>query len=54
MAKKHNRLEISSGAFQIAIVLASATLITGIAGLLWAAGGLGLLGAVFMLAGMLG
>lgn len=51
--RKHHRFELAKGAFQIGIVLASATVITGIAALLWAAGGLGAIGAVLLLAGML-
>jgi hypothetical protein len=47
LASNH-QFEISSAAFQIAIVLASATVITGVAVLGWLAGGLGLLGLAFM------
>ena len=53
LGKRHHRLELSKGAFQIGIVLASATVITGIAALLWAAGGLGVLGVVLLLSGLL-
>lgn len=41
----------ASGAVQIAIVLASATIITGMNALAWVAGGLGLLGIVFSVIG---
>lgn len=50
--KKHYRFELASGAFQIAIVLASAMIITGTAGLLWAAGGLGAIGLLFLIGGL--
>ncbi len=43
MARYHH-YELASAAFQIGIVLASATVITGIAALAWFAGALGLLG----------
>jgi len=46
MAAYHH-YELSSAAVQIAIVLASAEIITGIAALTWIAGGLGLVGLVF-------
>lgn len=49
--RKHFRFELSKGSLQIAIVLASATVITGIGALLWAAGGLGVPGVLFMLGG---
>ena len=52
--KKHHRYELGSGCFQIAIVLASASLITGLVSLLWGAAGLGGLGLIFLLAGMIG
>ena len=52
--KKHYRFELASGAFQIAIVLASASIITAFTALLWAAGGLGALGGIFLLSGLLG
>jgi len=45
-AAYHN-YEISSVAVQIAIVLASAAIITGIAALVWVAAGLGVVGVVF-------
>jgi hypothetical protein len=47
LAKYHN-FEISSAAFQIGIVLASATIITGIMALAWLAGAVGVVGLVFM------
>jgi hypothetical protein len=46
LAAYHN-YELASAAIQIAIVLASAEIITGVAMLAWIAGGLGLLGIVF-------
>ncbi|HPX61117.1 MAG TPA: DUF4337 domain-containing protein [Deltaproteobacteria bacterium] len=46
MAAYHH-YELSSAAVQIAIVLASAEIITGIAALTWIAGGLGIVGLVF-------
>ena len=46
MAKYHN-YEFGSAAFQIAIVLASSYLITGVSFLFWAAGGLGVTGLLF-------
>jgi hypothetical protein len=51
---KHQRFELASGAFQIAIVLASAMIITGMAPLLWGAGGLGALGVFFLITGVMG
>lgn len=51
--KKHYRFELGSGSFQIAIVMASAALITGIAAMLWVAGGLGALGLVLLIGGMI-
>ncbi len=50
--RKHVRFEFATGAFQIAIVLASASIITGIAALVWAAGGLGAVGLLLLIAGM--
>jgi hypothetical protein len=47
MAKYH-QFEIASAVFQIGIVLASATIITGIVALGWISGGLGLVGLIFM------
>jgi Domain of unknown function (DUF4337) len=48
MAKYHN-FEYGSAAFQIAIVLASSYLVTGVVYLLWGAFGLGGVGLVFMM-----
>jgi hypothetical protein len=50
MAAYHH-YETASAAVQIAIVMASASIITGIALLAWIAGGLGILGVVFSLIG---
>ena len=50
LAAYHN-YEIASGAVQIAIVLASAAIITGLTVLVWAAGALGVVGVVFSLIG---
>ena len=47
MAKYHN-YEIASAALEIGIVLASATIITGMAVLAWIAGGLGIIGLGFI------
>ena len=52
--KKHIRFEFATGAFQIAIVLASAAVITGLTALLWAAGGLGGIGVLLLISGLLG
>ena len=52
MAKYHH-FEVASAAFQIAIVLASATVITGIMALAWISCGLGVTGLVFMAIGLL-
>jgi uncharacterized iron-regulated membrane protein len=46
MARYHH-YEVASAAFQIAIVLASAEVITGMMALAWLAGGLGIVGLVF-------
>ena len=51
MAKYHN-FEFGSAAFQIAIVLASSYLITGVIYLLWGAAGLGVLGLFFTAIGI--
>lgn len=51
--EQYHHFEVSSAAFQIAIVLASATVITGFAFLTWMAGGLGLIGAFFFGVGAL-
>ena len=45
--------EYAAGALQIAIVLASAAIITGVAILAWIAGGLGVIGAILMAFGYL-
>ena len=50
---KHHHYEISSAAFQIAIVLASATVITGAIALTWLSIGLGVVGLVFAGIGLL-
>jgi hypothetical protein len=52
MAAYHN-YEIASAAVQIAIVLASAEIITGVAALLWIAYALGAIGVFFSLIGLL-
>jgi hypothetical protein len=46
--RKLEHFEYASGALQIAIVLASAAIITGVAALAWVAGGLGLIGAALL------
>jgi hypothetical protein len=50
LARYHN-YEFASAAFQIGIVLASATIITGMIALAWIAGGLGVIGLGFMAIG---
>ncbi len=50
LAAYHN-YELASGAVQIAIVLASASIITGLAVLVWAAAALGVVGVAFSLVG---
>lgn len=52
MARYHH-FELGSAAFQIAIVLASSFLITGVPYLLWGALGIGGLGVFFMLVGLI-
>jgi uncharacterized protein YegL len=52
MAAYHH-FELSSAALQIAIVLASAEIITGVALLVWLSGGLGVVGIIFSLIGLL-
>lgn len=47
----YHQYELASGALQIAIVLASATIITGAVVLAWVAGGLGIVGIAFSLIG---
>ncbi|MGE0423162.1 MAG: DUF4337 domain-containing protein [Reyranellaceae bacterium] len=49
---KHHHYEMASAAIQIAIVLASAAIITGIAMLTWFAMGLGVVGAAFAAIGL--
>ncbi|MGY4474986.1 DUF4337 domain-containing protein [Bradyrhizobium sp. USDA 3364] len=49
---KYHHFELASAAFQIAIVLASATIITGIATLAWVAGLVTLAGVVMTLLGL--
>jgi Domain of unknown function (DUF4337) len=46
--KAYHDFEVASAAFQIGIVLASATVITGALALAWLAGGLGIVGIGFM------
>ena len=45
---KYHHFEISAAALEISIVLASATIITGMTVLAWIAGGLGFIGLIFM------
>jgi hypothetical protein len=47
MLAKYHHFEVASAGFQIAIVLASASVITGMMILTWLAGGLGVLGILF-------
>ncbi len=47
----YHQFEVASGALQIAIVLASANVITGAAFLMWGAMGLGAVGVIFTLIG---
>lgn len=47
----YHQYEVASGALQIAIVLASANVITGAAFLMWGAAGLGVLGVAFAMIG---
>jgi len=49
---KYHHYEVASAAFQIGIVLASATVITGMIVLAWLAGGLALVGLGFMAIGL--
>jgi hypothetical protein len=46
--RKLEHFEYASGALQIAVVLASAAIITGVAALAWIAGGLGVVGAALL------
>ena len=50
----YHQYETASAAVQIAIVLASASIITGLAVLIWIAGALGIAGVVFCLIGFFG
>jgi hypothetical protein len=52
LARYHN-FEIASAAFQIGIVLCSAAVITGMVILAWVAGGVAVIGIVFMALGLL-
>jgi hypothetical protein len=49
---RYHHYEVASAAFQIGIVLASATIITSMIVLAWAAGGAAVIGLVFMAIGM--
>lgn len=49
---KYHSFEFGSAAFQIAIVLASSYLITGVLYLLWGAGALGVIGVLFTILGV--
>ena len=49
---RYHHYEVASAAFQIGIVLASATIITGMVILAWFAGGAAVLGLVFMAIGL--
>lgn len=51
---KHQKYELAVGAFHIAIVLASAAIITGIPLLIWVSAGLGFVGALNLLGGWVG
>ena len=51
--QKLEHFEFASGALQIAIVLASAAIITGMRVLAWVSGGLGVIGAILMAFGYL-
>jgi hypothetical protein len=51
--RKLEHFEYASGSLQIAVVLASAAIITGAAALAWIAGGLGLIGAALLALGHL-
>src|ERR671922_2302355 len=48
----YHHFELASGAVQIAIVLASASIITGMMALTWIGGGLGVVGLIFCLIGL--
>jgi ABC-type nickel/cobalt efflux system permease component RcnA len=49
---RYHQYEVASAAFQIGIVLCSAAVITGMAVLAWAAGGIGIIGIIFMAIGL--
>jgi hypothetical protein len=49
---RYHHYELASAAFQIGIVLASATVITGMLALAWCAGGLGIIGLVLLAFGV--
>jgi hypothetical protein len=49
---KYHHYELSSAAFQIGIVLASAAVITGMVGLAWCAGALGVIGLALLALGL--
>jgi len=49
----YHQYEVASAALQLAIVLASAEVITGVAALVWISGGLGIFGIAFCLIGFL-
>lgn len=49
--ERYHMFEYGSAAFQVAIVVASASIITGVALLVWAAGGLGAIGVALTLLG---
>jgi len=49
----YHQYELASAALQIAIVLASAEIITGVAALIWISAGLGVVGVVFCVIGLL-
>jgi hypothetical protein len=51
-AAKYHHFELASAAFQIAIVLASATIITGLVALIWISGLLALAGILFTMFGL--
>ncbi len=47
----YHQYELASAALQIAIVLASAEIITGVAAMLWISAGLGAIGVIFCVLG---
>jgi uncharacterized protein DUF4337 len=50
--ERYHKYEIASAAFQIGIVLASASVITGMMLLVWASGGIGVVGLLFTALGL--